>query len=185
MSSNKRINKTCHLCGAKFIAKTDFTLYCGDNCAKKAYKKRSRRLLPSEINSALSIEHKPLKDISKLEYLTPTDASKLMQCSRVYIYELMNNGKLPYSPLSKKKRLISRIDIDSYLESIKETKNRIAPGPRPFDLINSFSMGEARQHYNISERSLYDLIKRENIEKKQIGKFVYVEKRELDKYLSK
>ncbi|MCK5280720.1 MAG: helix-turn-helix domain-containing protein [Cyclobacteriaceae bacterium] len=42
MSSNIRLEKLCQHCGVKFIAKTSVTQYCGDKCAKLAYKKRKR-----------------------------------------------------------------------------------------------------------------------------------------------
>ena len=42
MSTNIRVEKTCQYCGNKFIAKTSVTQYCGDKCAKLAYKKRKR-----------------------------------------------------------------------------------------------------------------------------------------------
>uniref|UniRef100_UPI0028B10B01 hypothetical protein n=1 Tax=Sphingobacterium multivorum TaxID=28454 RepID=UPI0028B10B01 len=38
MSSNIKIKKICQQCGQEFIARTTVTKYCGDNCAKKAYK---------------------------------------------------------------------------------------------------------------------------------------------------
>ena len=42
MSSNIRINRICQFCNEEFVAKTTVTKYCGDNCAKKAYKQRMR-----------------------------------------------------------------------------------------------------------------------------------------------
>ena len=42
MSSNIHIPKTCQFCGKAFIARTTVTKYCGNSCAKKAYKKRKR-----------------------------------------------------------------------------------------------------------------------------------------------
>ncbi|MDG1433269.1 MAG: hypothetical protein P8Q41_04635, partial [Saprospiraceae bacterium] len=42
MASSIRINKICQHCGNEFIAKTTVTKYCGDNCAKRAYKARKK-----------------------------------------------------------------------------------------------------------------------------------------------
>jgi hypothetical protein len=42
MSSNIRIPKICQHCGNEFVPKTTVTKYCGDDCAKRAYKKRKR-----------------------------------------------------------------------------------------------------------------------------------------------
>ena len=43
MSSNLYIPKTCKHCGNAFTARTTVTKYCGDTCAKKAYKARKRK----------------------------------------------------------------------------------------------------------------------------------------------
>jgi hypothetical protein len=43
MSSNLFIPKTCQHCGSAFTARTTVTKYCGDSCAKKAYKARKRQ----------------------------------------------------------------------------------------------------------------------------------------------
>ena len=43
MSSNIRIDKICQHCGEEFVAKTTVTKYCGDVCAKRAYKARKRK----------------------------------------------------------------------------------------------------------------------------------------------
>lgn len=45
-------------------------------------------------------------------------------------------------------------------------------------------MGEIQLKYNISEKALYDLIKRNNIQKTQRGKFVYVPKSKVDQLLN-
>jgi hypothetical protein len=42
MSSNLFIPKSCKHCGKAFTARTTVTNYCGDTCAKKAYKARKR-----------------------------------------------------------------------------------------------------------------------------------------------
>jgi hypothetical protein len=42
MSSNIRLKKVCQHCHRPFIAKTTVTKFCGDECAKRNYKKRER-----------------------------------------------------------------------------------------------------------------------------------------------
>ena len=43
MSSNIKITRICQHCGQEFIAQTTVTRYCGDNCAKRAYKARIKK----------------------------------------------------------------------------------------------------------------------------------------------
>lgn len=44
MSSNIKIKKNCQHCGQEFIARTTVIKYCGDYCAKKAYKAKMQLL---------------------------------------------------------------------------------------------------------------------------------------------
>lgn len=175
----------------EFTARTTVTRFCGDSCAKRAYKQRLKSKKINQSNQQTKIikeaQVKSSRDISKLEYLNPTDAARLLNCSRVYIYELMDSNKLCFAQLSPKKRLIKRIDIDAYLTSLQSLQGRkvISTSELPFDLNNCFTMGEAQEYYNISEKGLYDIIKRHSIRKQKVGKFVFVEKIELDKILAK
>ena len=39
MSSNIFVQRICEECGNEFTARTTVTRFCGDRCAKRAYKK--------------------------------------------------------------------------------------------------------------------------------------------------
>jgi hypothetical protein len=43
MSSNIKITRICRHCGHEFVAKTTVTKYCGEDCAKRAYKARIKK----------------------------------------------------------------------------------------------------------------------------------------------
>lgn len=45
MSSNIKIKKNCQHCGQEFIARTTVIKYCGDYCAKKAYKAKNAAIM--------------------------------------------------------------------------------------------------------------------------------------------
>lgn len=191
MSSNITVIRVCEHCSNDFTARTTVTRFCSDLCAKRNYKQRQKEKKINQSNKETEnkkqIRVKPIKDLSNLEYLNPSDTAKLLQCSRVYVYQLLDKGRLPFVQLSEKKRLICRNDIDIYLQSLTK-RNTITSDQtidKPFDIDNSFSMSEAQQYYSISEKALYDLIKRNNIRKHKSGKYVFVEKKELDKLLTK
>lgn len=191
MSSNITVIRVCEHCGNEFTARTTVTRFCGDVCRKRDYKQRERekKVLQSDKQTATvkATKIKFVKDVSKLEYLNPTDASKLLMCSVRNVYKLLDVGKLPYAQFSEKKRLIKRSDIDSYLSSLNaiQQREKVQSIEKPFDLANSFTMGEAQQYYNISEKGLYELIKKHNIRKHRNGKYVFVEQKELNKLLTK
>ena len=87
MSSNLYIPKTCKHCGKAFTARTTVTKYCGDSCAKKAYKTRKRK---EKINSTLTydMQQKNLvvasqnsNGINNKDFLSVTEASQLIGVS--------------------------------------------------------------------------------------------------------
>jgi len=191
MSSNITVIRVCEHCGNDFTARTTVTRFCGDLCAKRNYKQRQKEKKISQSNKETeSIKQnkvKQIKDVSKLDYLNPTDTARLLLCSVRNVYKLIDSGKLPFAQLSEKKRLISRIDIDAYLKSITSQRliTKSNQNEQPFDINNSLSMSEAQQYTGMSEKALYNAIKRNNIRKHQSGKYVFVEKVELDKLLTK
>ncbi|MDB5089264.1 MAG: hypothetical protein JWR09_3258, partial [Mucilaginibacter sp.] len=53
--------------------------------------------------------------------------------------------------------------------------------PNSSNLSECYHMGEAQKNYNISEKALFDILKRNEVPKYQVGKFTYVLKSHLDK----
>lgn len=93
MSSNIKIKKICQLCGQEFIARTTVTKYCGDTCAKKAYKVKIReeKIKSSEKQLEMQKEsNKPKPDtnsyfaLKTLDYLTVKEAAILLKCDRTH-----------------------------------------------------------------------------------------------------
>lgn len=186
MSSNIRVTRICQRCNNEFVAKTTVTKYCSVNCSRRAYKDRIKARKVNQSNSETeSFKEKytkSIKDLRSLEYLNPTDAAKLLQCSRVYLYRLMEEKKIPFIQLSVKKRLIKRAEIDSYLKELTvPTEKHSIESTKPFDVNNALSMQSAQEFYNVSEKALYEIIKRHNIRKQRNGKYTLIEKVELDK----
>ena len=51
---------------------------------------------------------------------------------------------------------------------------------KPVDISDYYSMGEIQTKYGISEKALYEVIKRNKIQKHKDGRFVYVLKDNID-----
>lgn len=113
MSSNIRIPKVCRHCNNEFIAKTTVTKYCGDNCAKKAYKQRARN---KKINEAVKEERTFLVNsydqINNKQYLTVKEASRLLNISIRTTYRLIEDGSLPAVNLYERLIRIKRTELD-------------------------------------------------------------------------
>lgn len=199
MSSNIKIKKICQHCGQEFIARTTVTKYCGDNCAKKAYKVKVRdeKIKSSEKQLALQKESiKPKSDLNSyfalktLDYLTVKEAALLLKCDCRTIYLMVKCKRLPAINLSQRKTRILKKDIDALFETSQPIKNPIQQlavheSIEETPLKDCFTIGQIQSEYNISETSLQSLIRRHEIPKFQKGKFVYVPRRFIQPILNK
>lgn len=108
MSSNIEIQKVCQYCGKEFIAKTTATKYCSHKCNQRHYKERKRaEKINASKNQVVHIDG--LKD---KEFLSVTEVSKLIGCSRQNVYKMIKTGKLKATNILKKKTIIKRTDLD-------------------------------------------------------------------------
>jgi excisionase family DNA binding protein len=112
MSSNIRIEKTCHFCGNKFTAKTTVTQFCSDNCAKRAYKVRIREKKMQEAikEESSGVYYNPL--LTHKEFLSIKETAQLIGASRWTIYRLIESGKLKVAKLQRR-TIVRRADIDN------------------------------------------------------------------------
>lgn len=116
MSSNIRIQKICQHCGSEFIAKTTVTKYCGDNCAKLAYKarKRAEKVQQSTTETIQQI-NLTTEELKAKEFLTIEEACTLLSVSRWTIYRLMKSDRLKVTKLGRRV-IIPRPEIDRLFE---------------------------------------------------------------------
>lgn len=181
MSSNIKIQRICQHCGKEFTARTTVTQYCGDNCAKRAYKARQKAVkVEASDQQTQKIKNKPLEDLKAKEFLTIRDTALLINCSRQTVYNLIKNKILPAVRLSDRKTLIQRVALDKLfeLQPIEQNKPQAT-----FTTDTCYSLSQVHQLYGISGKALYELIKRNGIPKHRQGSFVYVPKAEIEKVL--
>ena len=185
MSSNIRINRVCQHCGKDFIAKTTSTQYCGDNCAKRAYKARKRAEKIEASNSETTRKKSNIDEIKQKEFLTVRDASILLDCSRRTIYYLIENGTIKSKNISQRLTRIDRAEIDKLFKK----KKLIAPPQKApvakfkYKIEECYTIGEVQKKFGISDTALADIVKRNGIPKVKNGWYVYVPKKEIDKLL--
>ncbi|HEY5746077.1 MAG TPA: helix-turn-helix domain-containing protein [Chryseolinea sp.] len=103
MSSNIRVTRRCLHCGNDFIAKTTVTKYCGDICAKRAYKKRITLNKTQKSNTeTLLIISKPFDELKAKEFLSIADTAALTGVSVRTIQRLIERGSLKATKLGKR-----------------------------------------------------------------------------------
>jgi excisionase family DNA binding protein len=178
MSSNFTVKRLCEQCGQVFEAKTTVTRFCSKLCNKRSYKQnlRSGKMAPMD-QAVRKILDKGKPDLKGVEFLSVKAAAVLLGASDKIIYSLIHSGKLNATNLSQRKTTVARKDVDR-LFALPEKKEEAKGLPVVEDC---YHMGEAQTLFNISEKALFEIIKRNKILKFQEGKFTYVAKADLDR----
>ena len=185
MSSNIRVNRVCQYCEIEFVAQKIVTKFCSLQCAQRSYK-ANLRAKKVELNNqeVRSIKEKPMEDLKAREFLTVRDAAKLLNSSRQTIYTLISCGQIHAVNIKVKKTLIKRSEIDKLFMIPESTTPMVKPKPKKADVNECYNMSEVQKKYNISEKALYQLIKREDIPKLRKGIYAYVPKDRIDQLLN-
>ncbi|MCX6285556.1 MAG: helix-turn-helix domain-containing protein [Bacteroidetes bacterium] len=198
MSSNIKVQRICQYCNNEFTARTTVTLYCSDDCAKKAYKARKRVEKVAESDKETQIIRlKPIEELKSKEFLTISEACKLLSVSRWTIWRAIKNNSLRAAKLGRR-TLIRHADLEALfnsdlMEQFEEVSGEQAERQKhkqpatkeegTFNIVDSYTLTEVQEKYRISETALHNLIRRHNIPKIKKGWFAYVPKTTIDNLL--
>jgi excisionase family DNA binding protein len=165
------------------------TQYCGDRCAKLAYKSRKKaEKIEASNNETKLIKAKPIEEIKSKEFLTVRDVAKLINCSLPTAYRLINNGVLKGVNFAQRKTTVHRSEIDKVLLDAQKSpapdKPDQDPGAFEFDEKEWYNLTEVQNKYGISESALQNLIKRLGVPKVKKGLFAFVPREIIDNLLS-
>ena len=115
--------------------------------------------------------------------ITIAEAVLIFGVSRDTIYRQIRKGKIPVINLGKRLTRINRIHIEALFPKVEtiatkqfEPENKILN----YDKNECYSIGEITEKFGISASTVNKTIRNKSIPKKQIGKFVYVPKIEID-----
>ena len=196
MGSNIRVQRICQHCGVQFSAQTTTTKYCSTPCNTAAYKIRQKAIKVEQSNkNAQFIISQPLEELKAREFLSVTQVSRLIGCSRQNVYNLINAGKLRATNILLKKTIIKRSDLDElFIESTNRTQIEGISNTQiqdfievvkyeDIDISDCYNMTEVQSKYGISATALHNLVKRYKIPKIKKGWFAYVPKVVIDKIL--
>ena len=176
--SKLKIPKTCECCGKTFEAKTVITRFCSKDCAHKAGndKKKAER---QETKQQELIAKIP----SNRPYISIPEAVLLFGISRDTIYRLVRMGKIPAINLGERLTRISRAHIETMFAPLAVVSTAPEKQPKKMDYSQAecYTIGEITEKFGVSPSTVSNAIRRNSIPKKQVGKFVYVPKNEIDK----
>lgn len=176
MSSNITITRICQHCNQPFTAKTTVTKFCGDRCAKAAYKAKKRKgKIESSNQETEKILNVKIDKVKRKEFLTVSDVALLLNSCKKTVYNLIKKGVIPSVQLSERKTLIRRIEIDKMFELPQEYKEQPTI-EKVYELADCYSLSEVKELYLISDKALHSLINRNKIPKIKEGIASYVPK---------
>jgi excisionase family DNA binding protein len=187
MSSNIRVQRVCSQCGKEFTARTTTTQYCGDTCAKRAYKARIRAgKIEQSDKDTQRIKAQPIEELKAKAFLSIAETCKLVGISRRTVCRMIQRGELATGKAGRR-TIIRRSDLEQVLFGQPRT---IAPPPerqpeqKQVGIADCYTLTEVQSKYGISGAALQNLIKRNSIPKIKKGWFAYVPKTVIDKLLS-
>ncbi|TYC18034.1 helix-turn-helix domain-containing protein [Bizionia gelidisalsuginis] len=184
MSSNISIEKVCQHCNFVFVAKTTKTKYCSLKCSSKAYKIRVREakvgIAKKETEKKIEAQNGSVISLDSKVFLKVSEAAKLLSCSTRTIYRLIQEGTLCANNLGERITRIKRSELDKVL--LKEENERVLPVV--FNKNDYYTVSELLEKYKYSKSSIYQILKRNKVEKIQKHKHVFILKEEADNLLN-
>lgn len=187
MSSNIKVQRICKHCGQEFTARTTTTQYCGSACAKRARKAQLRSAKIEASNAeTLQIKTRPIEEIKAKEFLTVRDAATLLNCSVRSVYNHIDSGQIKAVNLAQRITRIRRSDLDKLFDQPQQPppQPKRKPEPLQLEITDCYNLGEVQAKFGISEKALYEVIKRNRIPKIRKGWYAYVPKSVIDKLLT-
>lgn len=177
MMMNK-IQKKCEICEKLFIPKTVNSVYCSKKCSDTAYRKRKAQKKKEEQRKALADR---ISD-DRL-YISVPEAIILFGVAKSTLYRLVRKGRIPAINLGTRLVRIERKAVERMFPIQKGTPaTEKKPKAKLYRLEpeDCYTIGEIAQKFGISNSSVYKHIRKFSIPVRQIGKYVYAPKTEID-----
>lgn len=172
------IKRICKYCNTGFVAQRLKTDYCSEKCAKKAYKARKRKQ-DIEVNnkefSQLIIQ--PIEVIKAKQYLSISEACKLMGVSRSSIYRMIERDELSIAKIGTR-TILKRADFDKLFDIPKPIREKKEAKP----VTEFYTVEDIYKIYKIKYGRLNTIIKQNNIPKTVHRGKLHISKPHIDRY---
>lgn len=173
-----KISKQCAICGKSFIPKTINSIHCSKHCTNIAYRKRKVQLKKKKQLEAIANK---IPDDRK--YLSVPEAIVLFGVTKSSLYRQIRQGQIPAVNLGTRLIRIDRTIMEKMFSLRKDTSEvKKAPTAKLYRLEpeDCYTIGEISDKFGISDSSVYKHIRKFSIPIRQIGKYVYAPKSEID-----
>lgn len=170
-TSNIQIKKICEWCKSEFLSQKCTTRYCCKRCAELAYKERKRQERKTNTESQIQqqLQEKAHAEISIREYLSISEAAKLLGLTRDGVYKLIYRGTLIAYKISSRLTVILRNDIDTMLRTrfYVRTPRSVTPvtNENGEPITEFYTTKEIIEKFGVSNLWVFAQAKRHNIPK--------------------
>ncbi len=186
-SSKLKIPKVCEQCGKPFEAKTVVTRFCSSSCANKSGKERKREAKDAERKQ--TILEQSVGKIAQMQtrpYISITEATILFGISKNTIHRLIKARKVPAVNFGERLTRVSRVHLEAMFTTVVLPESpKEHPVKLQYDTKECYTIAEVSEKFGVSPSTVSNTIRRNSIPKRQVGKFVYVPKEQIDKVFSR
>lgn len=187
MSSKINVQRICQNCEKEFTAHTTVTRFCSNRCSSAGHKHKIKALKIEHSNKQTQqIKTQPIEELKAKAFLSIAETCKLIGISRRTVYRLIERGEL-ITGKAGKRTIIRRSDLERLLFKDSEVvipQSEKQPEQVQFDISEYYNLTEIKVKYGIAEPTIQQLIKRFKIPKIKKGRYAYVPKNIIDKYLT-
>ena len=176
------IEKKCQWCGKTFIAHSFNARFCSKQCTDAAYKHKERMQKMKEYEMELLKNSDYIPLISKKDFLTPTEAAKLLGVGRSTFYRYLSSKNIKAHQF-KGKTIIRRTDIEKLFdESPEYAKRKVSRANKPQSEL--YSTQDIMKKYNIGKKAVIGRCTRYDIPKIYDGRNVFYSRDLIHKYFA-
>lgn len=173
-----RINKVCEICRESFVPKTIGSVFCSKKCSNVAYR-RKKAFLKKEIEQEIIKE----QISGNRTYISVPEAIVLFNINKSTLYRLIRLKRIPAINLGTRSIRIERTAMEEMFP-IRQTPITKEEKPKAklysLEPEDCYTIGEITEKFGISNTSVYTHIRKYSIPTRQIGKYVYAPKSEID-----
>lgn len=176
--------RNCAECGTLFYPRSitaAHALYCCKSCKKRVERRRAKELKRERERMRIA-EQIP----DSQSYLSVSEAVSIFQVSQRALYRKIEEGTIECVRFSSRKIRIKRSILEGLFPTRKEHKvaEPLKPKPRLYRLEpeDCYTIGEITEKFRIGETTVYTNIRKYHIPMRQIGRFVYVPKNDVEEF---
>lgn len=173
-----QIERKCNVCGQTFLAKNLDSVHCSKKCSNVAYRMRRRQ---ERENAQLLVKAQSIPDART--FISVSEAISLFAVSRSSLYRNIRNGTIPIINLGERLIRINRKYLESHFARRYTAATIEKHQAKVYNMEpeNCYTIGEISEKFKVSPSTVYSTIRKNSIPTRQIGKYVYAPKPEIDR----